>query len=102
MKTTSNGHTKRRFLFSTGAGYGHFHPLVPLARALQQRGHEVAFATGPSMKPQVEASGFTTLLVGGPKMVDDPQYRQFKAELEKMPLGLESELFAYPRIFCGV
>jgi hypothetical protein len=29
----------RRFLFSTTAGYGHFHPLVPLARALQKAGH---------------------------------------------------------------
>jgi UDP:flavonoid glycosyltransferase YjiC (YdhE family) len=33
-----------RILFTTTAGLGHFHPLVPLARAAANAGHEVAFA----------------------------------------------------------
>lgn len=39
-------------------GSGHFHPLVPLARALARAGHEVAFATAAEMGQRVEAAGF--------------------------------------------
>lgn len=39
-------------------GSGHFHPLVPLARALARAGHPVAFATAAEMGPRVEAAGF--------------------------------------------
>ena len=47
-----------RFLFTTIPGSGHFHPLVPTARALQRRGHEVAFAASPSFAPAIEGAGF--------------------------------------------
>ena len=47
-----------RFLFTTIPGSGHFHPLVPTARALQRRGHDVAFAASPTFAPAIEAAGF--------------------------------------------
>jgi UDP:flavonoid glycosyltransferase YjiC (YdhE family) len=47
-----------RFMFTTIPGSGHFHPLVPTARALQRRGHDVAFAASPSFAPAIEAAGF--------------------------------------------
>jgi len=47
-----------RFLFTTIPGSGHFHPLVPTARALQRRGHDVAFAASPIFAPAIEAAGF--------------------------------------------
>jgi UDP:flavonoid glycosyltransferase YjiC (YdhE family) len=47
-----------RFLFTTIPGSGHFHPLVPTARALQRRGHDVAFAASPSFASAIEAAGF--------------------------------------------
>jgi UDP:flavonoid glycosyltransferase YjiC (YdhE family) len=47
-----------RFLFTTIPGSGHFHPLVPTARALQHRGHAVAFAASPTFAPAIEAAGF--------------------------------------------
>jgi UDP:flavonoid glycosyltransferase YjiC (YdhE family) len=47
-----------RFLFTTIPGSGHFHPLVPTARALQHRGHEVSFAASPMFAPAIEAAGF--------------------------------------------
>jgi UDP:flavonoid glycosyltransferase YjiC (YdhE family) len=47
-----------RFLFTTIPGSGHFHPLVPTARALQRRGHEVSFAASPMFAPAIEAAGF--------------------------------------------
>ncbi len=47
-----------RFLFTTIPGSGHFHPLVPTARALERRGHDVAFAASPTFAPAIEAAGF--------------------------------------------
>lgn len=37
---------------------GHFHAMVPLAQALKQQGHEVAFATAESFAPRVTSAGF--------------------------------------------
>ncbi len=53
-----------RVLFSTTAGLGHFHPLVPLAQALQANGHEVAFACPHSFRGVVEKSGFQSFSAG--------------------------------------
>ncbi len=53
-----------RALFTTTAGSGHFHPLVPVAQALTEAGHEVAFAAPRSFGPTVEASGFRAFPAG--------------------------------------
>jgi len=47
-----------RFLFTTIPGAGHFNPLVPTARALRVRGHDVAFAASPTFAQAIEAAGF--------------------------------------------
>ena len=91
----------RRLLFSTTTGYGHFHPLVPLARALQQAGHEVAFAAGPTLRPLVEASGFVCFPAGADRETD-PEYQQFKARMQAMPGGLDAEMLIYSWLFCGI
>lgn len=101
MEAKLKGHSARRFLFNISGGYGHFHPLVPLARALKQRGHEVSFAVGTSLQPLVEAAGFAVFPVGG-NLASDFEYQQFKAQQKTMDLGLESELFSYPRLFAGI
>jgi UDP:flavonoid glycosyltransferase YjiC (YdhE family) len=53
-----------RFLFTTIPGSGHFHPLVPTARALRGRGHDVAFAASPTFGPAIEAAGFEAYPAG--------------------------------------
>lgn len=53
-----------RVLFSTTPLDGHFRPLLPLARALRDRGHEIAFATAGSWHGHVEAEGFPALAAG--------------------------------------
>ena len=53
-----------RVLFTTQPGDGHFNPLVPLARALQDAGHEVAFACPAPFGPQVRSTGFTHFPAG--------------------------------------
>jgi UDP:flavonoid glycosyltransferase YjiC (YdhE family) len=47
-----------RFLFTTIPGSGHFNPLVPTARALRVRGHDVTFAASPAFAQAIEAAGF--------------------------------------------
>lgn len=53
-----------RVLFSTTPLDGHFRPLLPLARALKSRGHDVAFATAESWHAKVEAEGFEAVAAG--------------------------------------
>ncbi len=47
-----------RVLFTFAGGNGHFRPLLPIARALVEAGHTVAFTGEPMMVPIVEAAGF--------------------------------------------
>ncbi len=47
-----------RVLFTCAPASGHFHPLVPFARALADAGHEVAFATPAFFAPAMEGAGF--------------------------------------------
>ena len=53
-----------RFLFTTIPGSGHFNPLVPTARALRVRGHDVAFAGSPAFAQAIEAAGFEAYPAG--------------------------------------
>jgi UDP:flavonoid glycosyltransferase YjiC (YdhE family) len=43
---------------------GHINPLVPLARALVARGHELRWATGPDGCARVEQAGFNAVATG--------------------------------------
>ena len=47
-----------RVLFTCVIGHGHFHPMVPLARALQAAGHQVSVATDPAFCGYVRDVGF--------------------------------------------
>ena len=59
-----------RVLFTFVPGYGHFHPMVPLARALQDAGHTVAFATEERFCRRVAQAGYVAFPAGlGPGKV---------------------------------
>ena len=45
-------------LFTVQPAIGHLHPLVPVAQALEDSGHEVAFCSSAGFRPEVEAFGF--------------------------------------------
>ncbi len=47
-----------RFLFSISPTFGHFHAVVPLALALKESGHELAFATGKGFGSVIRRLGF--------------------------------------------
>ena len=53
-----------RALCTCVPGYGHFHPMVPLAQALRDAGHEVAFATEERFCRRVAQAGFRAFPAG--------------------------------------
>jgi len=76
-----------RILFTACPGYGHAWPLLPLARTAQRRGHEVVFATGPDLAPELVRRGLTTWAVG-PTF---PQMFDFRDGAEEEYAGLPPE-----------
>ena len=58
-----------RVLITSTPGVGHVHPLVPIASALQQAGHDVTWATAADSCARVESLGFPALPAG----MDAPQ-----------------------------
>ena len=71
-----------RTLFTTVAAFGNFNPLVPLARAFQDQGHEVAFATAARFGPVIEAAGFAAIPAGR-----DVLYNEYVQQLPPGPIG---------------
>ena len=53
-----------RALFTVQPAIGHLHPVVPVARALQEAGHNVAFCSSASFRPELEAFGFDSFDAG--------------------------------------
>lgn len=53
-----------RVLFSSLGSYGHTLPLVPLARATADAGHDVVFATTEAMAPTLSGAGLTAVAAG--------------------------------------
>ncbi|CAN5544891.1 glycosyltransferase [soil metagenome] len=53
-----------RVLFSCRPAYGHVYPVMPLASALRDKGHEVAFATGEDFQARIERLGFSSHVSG--------------------------------------
>jgi UDP:flavonoid glycosyltransferase YjiC (YdhE family) len=53
-----------RVLIVSVPGYGHLQPLLPLASALADGGHEVAIATGSDLRSRAESAGFVAFDAG--------------------------------------
>jgi len=85
-----------RILFTSLPGSGHFHPLVPVAQALQQAGHEVAFAASESLRKPVESGGFRFFRTGGewPVPQDVGAMAGIAEALMRMPPEARSEHMA--------
>lgn len=85
-----------RVLCTCLPGFGHFHPMVPLSRALQAAGHEVAFATEARFCARVERAGFRAFPAGlGPGVVAERAFAgPGAAGLDQEELGA--------RMFAGI
>ena len=87
-----------RVLFSTTPLDGHFRPLLPLARALEARGHEIAFATEAGWHPNVAAEGFAALAAGPTHAAARAHFSRYLDEIAALPVAeRRPELFL--RIF---
>ncbi len=56
-----------RVLFTTTPGRGHYHPMLALADALAERGHEVAWAAADPVCVRLRELGFTAMPSGKPE-----------------------------------
>lgn len=74
-----------RVLFSCVATYGHFLPLVPLARAFADEGHDVAFATAEDFRNDVESLGLELLPAGFGVAELQARYAPYRQRLQQMP-----------------
>ncbi|HTJ73968.1 MAG TPA: glycosyltransferase [Acidimicrobiales bacterium] len=62
-----------RVLFTAAPGIGHVHPMIPLALALVDAGHEVRWAVAPEACDRVRAAGFQADPAGidqGPRLAE--------------------------------
>jgi UDP:flavonoid glycosyltransferase YjiC (YdhE family) len=82
-----------RFLFAFVGGMGHLVPQLPVARALQGAGHEVAFSTFHPMVPEVRALGFAAY--------ETTYDRPSRGVLPLVAPSLERELRALRESFAG-
>ncbi|MGI8413761.1 MAG: glycosyltransferase [Solirubrobacteraceae bacterium] len=91
-----------RVLCTCLPGVGHFLPMVPLARALIDAGHEVAFATAADFLPRIGAYGFAAFPAGLslPEQISEAA-RRFP-EQHALPPGKERFCTFVPRMLADV
>lgn len=81
-----------RLLFSSTPGDGHVLPLLPLAKALAVRGHEVAFATSSEHKQQIVDAGFRWFTAG---VTNAELGTRFVPHLAELPPATSAEFFPF-------
>jgi UDP:flavonoid glycosyltransferase YjiC (YdhE family) len=74
-----------RVLITTPSLLGHVHPMLPLARALTGRGHDVLWAIPPDGVSAVERAGFRTAVAGRPGLENLAEARRRYPELAGLP-----------------
>lgn len=72
-----------RVLFTTQVGSGHWCPLAPFARTLQEAGHDVAFASSPIFCSIIAEHGFRGFPVGSDDWLARDQQPAQSAALEQ-------------------
>ncbi len=91
-----------RILFTTIPGSGHFNPIVPTAKALQERGHEVSFAASGAFTPAIETAGFSNR-ASGPSWLEnmaDPVMQEILGKeffVELLRMGMVEDVVSAAR-----
>jgi len=85
-----------RVLLTTQPAVGHFHPMVPLARALAAAGHEVLVAASASFLPTVAASGLRGVSAGRDWLEEDALkvFPDVLAEMSRRGGGMDAQIWA--------
>ena len=82
-------------LFTSPAGLGHIHPLVPLARAMAGRGHDVLWAAPADGVAHVERAGIAAVTTGAAGLTRPADVRRRFPELDALaPAEMPDVLFA--------
>jgi UDP:flavonoid glycosyltransferase YjiC (YdhE family) len=90
-----------RVLFSCTATEGHVAPLVPLARAFADLGHDVAFATAAAFEGRLQADGLATLAAGLDRAELEGRMQEYRPRLFALPPA-ERRPFAYTWRFATI
>ncbi len=90
-----------RVLFTSTSGWGHIHPMVPLARAFIDRGDDVLWATGDEVCGRLEQMGIATAAAGLDDGVAMSRFRERFPEVAGVPPTERSD-FMFPRLFGAV
>jgi UDP:flavonoid glycosyltransferase YjiC (YdhE family) len=80
---------------------GHYRPLLPLARALAEAGHEVAFASGEPVAGEAEAEGFMAFRVGPAMDFVEPLARRVRDLAASLPPS-QIRSFVFTELFVRV
>jgi UDP:flavonoid glycosyltransferase YjiC (YdhE family) len=87
-----------RILVTSTPGLGHVIPLVPIARAFAQQGHEVRWVTGSDAGPTIEAAGVPFMAAGLTGVERHTAYRtRYPEWADLRPQELPAHMF--PRLF---
>jgi len=87
-----------RVLFTTTPGWGHVHPMVPLAKAFVDRGDDVAWAVATEVVPRLEKVGFTVHAAGLGMAENLREFQRRFPEVESLPPAARPD-FMFPRVF---
>jgi UDP:flavonoid glycosyltransferase YjiC (YdhE family) len=87
-----------RVLFTSTSGWGHVHPMVPLAKAFLDRGDEVLWATGDEVCGRLEREGIATSVAGLDDGVAMSTLHARYPEMVDVPPPERSD-FMFPRLF---
>ena len=74
-----------RLLFTAFPGYGHVHPMLPLARAALRAGRQVRFATGPDLVERLRSYGFDAVAVGLSAEEINARYNAAYSDTDDLP-----------------
>ncbi|HVE45661.1 MAG TPA: glycosyltransferase [Acidimicrobiales bacterium] len=82
--------------------FGHFHPLVPVAQALENAGHTVAFATAGEFCERIERAGFDAFPAGLSFHQQMDEARRCYPQEAALPPGPDRFASFVPRMLAGV
>ncbi|MGQ0838835.1 nucleotide disphospho-sugar-binding domain-containing protein [Actinokineospora sp.] len=81
-----------RVLFVIWPAPAHLYPMIPLARALRDAGHEVRIASHQTMADAITSAGLTPVRIGDPDVVPMGATRQYPAAAIGQLLTASAEL----------
>jgi UDP:flavonoid glycosyltransferase YjiC (YdhE family) len=90
-----------RVLFTSTGGIGHVQPVLPLAVAMRDRGHDVVVAAPPPALLRAKAAGLPTQAAGAPAPEQMAEFRRRWPEAASLR-GAALGDFMFPRLFGAV